>query len=85
MNMIFYVIDNYDFCQLDPFPWRIKNQGQLPPREIAPATPKLTLSQNLTLTGGQFSSGAVVCLPPTLKLTLTLIQIPILTGGQLSG
>ena len=37
-----------------------------------PLTPKLILSQALTLTGGQFSSGAIVWLAsPTLKLTLT--------------
>ena len=25
---VFYVVDNCDFCQLDPFPARIKNQEQ---------------------------------------------------------
>ena len=50
--------------------------GQLPPRNTAPPppTPKLTLSQTLTLTGGQFSLGAIVWLPPTLKLTI--VRIP---------
>ena len=52
--------------------------GQLPPRKITP-TPKLTLT--LTLTRGQFFSGAVVWLSPTLKLTLTLTETPALTGG----
>ena len=28
MNMVFDVMDNCDFCQLDPFPWQIKNQEQ---------------------------------------------------------
>ena len=54
-----------------------------PPRKIAPI-PKLNLTQTLTLTRGQFSSGAIVYLPPTLKLTLTLTQTPTLTGGIFS-
>ena len=59
------------------------------PEENYPPTPKLTLTQTLILTleGGrraQFSSGAIVWLPPILKLTLTLTQTPVLTGGQFS-
>ena len=53
--------------------------GQLPP------TPKLTLSQTLTLTGGQCFSSAIVWLPTppaTVKLTLTLTQTPTLAGGR---
>ena len=44
-----------------------------------------TLTQPLTLTGEQFSSGAIAWLPPTLKLTLTLTQTATLPGGQFSG
>ena len=58
--------------------------GQLLPNENFPAVPKLTLTKILTLTRGQFSSGAIVWLPPTLKLTLTLTKTPTLTGGQFS-
>ena len=50
--------------------------------ENCPPTPKLTLTQTLTLTRGQFYLGAIVWLSPTLKLTLTLTQTPTLTGGQ---
>ena len=38
---------------------------------------KLNLTQTLTLARGQFSSGALVWLPATLKLTLTLIIVEI--------
>ena len=53
-------------------------------------TSKLTLIQTLTLTGGQFSSGAMVWLPPTLtKLKLDLNPNPnlgaIFFEGRLSG
>ena len=41
--------------------------GQLPPTKIAPPTPKLTLTQPLTLTGGQCSSETIVWLPPSRK------------------
>ena len=51
-------------------------------RPPSPPTTRLTLSQTLTLTKGQFSSGAIAWLPPTLKRTLTLIQTPTLIGGQ---
>ena len=37
------------------------------PEENCPSTPKLTLSQTLTLTRGQFSSWAIVWLPPNPK------------------
>ena len=37
--------------------------GQLLPRKISPLTPKLTLSQALTLTSGQFFPGAIAWLP----------------------
>ena len=65
--------------------FRFSRKGQLPPRKIAtPTTPKLTLTQTLTLTRMQFFSGAIVWLvsPPTLKLTLTLTKTPTLTGRQ---
>ena len=32
--------------------------------------------------GGQFSSGAIVLLPPTLNLITTFTQTPALTGGN---
>ena len=54
--------------------------GQFPPRKIVPPAPKPTLTQ--TQTGCQFSSGAIVWLPPTLKLTLTSTQTLILTEGN---
>lgn len=55
-------------------------------RTIAPGenllpTQKLTLTSTLTLTKGRLSSGAIVWLPQTLKLTLTLTETPPLTGG----
>ena len=54
--------------------------GKLPP------TPKLTLSQTLTLTGEQCFSSAIVWLPPplppTVKLTLTLTQTTTLARGR---
>ena len=57
---------------------RFPRKGQLP----SPPIPKLTLTQTLTLTRVQFSSGAIIWLPPpTLKLTLTLTKTQTLTGG----
>ena len=62
--------------------------GQLPPRKTAPI-PK-TLTQPLTLTGGQFSSGAIVWLPPNRKINPNLDPNPnpnrgaIFFGRQLS-
>ena len=59
--------------------------GRLPP------SPKLTLRQTLALTGGQFSSGAIVWLPPNPKTNPDLDPKPIpkrraiFLGGQLSG
>ena len=41
-------------------------------------------TQTLTLTRRQFSSGAIVSLPPTLELTLTLTKTSTLTEGQFS-
>ena len=70
--------------------------GQLPPRKIAP-TPKLTLSQTLTLTGGQCFSCSFFWLPPppphNRKTNPNLDPNPnpsrgrgaIFIGGQLSG
>ena len=64
--------------------------GQLP-RGKLPPTPKLTLTQSLTLTRGQFSFGAIVWLPPNPKTNPNLDRNPnpnrgtILFGGQLSG
>ena len=52
------------------------------PDENCPPTPKLILTHTLTLNRGQFSSGAIVWLAPTLKLTLTLTETPTLTRGQ---
>ena len=54
------------------------------PEENCPPTAKLILIKPLNLTRGQFSSKAIVCLPPTLKLNLTLTQTPTLPGGQFS-
>ena len=59
----------------------IKDLGQFPPKKIAP-NPKTNPKPNLTLTRGQPFLGAIVWLPPTLKLTLTLTQTPNLTEGQ---
>ena len=42
------------------------------PKENCPPTAKLTLRQTLTLTGGQFSSGAVAWLSPHPKTNLDL-------------
>ena len=53
--------------------------GQMPPRKIAP-NPKTNPNPNPNP-----NWGAIVWLPPTLKLTLTLTQTPTLTGGQFSG
>ena len=64
--------------------------GQLPQGKLPP-TPKLTLSQTLTLTGGQFFSRAIVWLPPNPKTNPDLEPNPnpnqgaIFLGGQLSG
>ena len=43
---------------------------KLLPRKIAPPAPKLTLTQTLTLTRRQFSSGAIVSLPPPTNPSL---------------
>ena len=48
----------------------------MPQRKIAPPTPKLTLTQSLTLTGGQFSSGAIVWLHPNPKTNPNLDPNP---------
>ena len=59
--------------------------------ENCPPTPKLTLSQTLTLTEGQFSLGAIVWFPPNPKINPDLDPNPkpnrrlIFLGGQLSG
>ena len=49
--------------------------GKLLPRKIAP-NPKLTLTQTLTLSGGQFSSGAIVWLLPNPKTKPNLNSNP---------
>ena len=61
-----------------------QNSRTIAPEENCPPppNPKLTLNLTPTLTGGQFSSGAIVWLPPTLKLILTLAQTPTLTRGD---
>ena len=46
------------------------------PKENCPPTAKLTLRQTLTLTGGQFSSGAIVWLSPHPKTNLDLDPKP---------
>ena len=52
--------------------------GQLPQSKNCPPPPYTP--------GGQFFLGAIAWLPPTLKLTLTLSQTPILiTGGGVGG
>ena len=62
------------------------------PEEKCPPTPKLTLSQTLTLTRGQFFLGTIVWLPPNPKTTPDLHQNSnfnweggTFLGGQLSG
>ena len=51
------------------------------PEENLLPTQKLNLTSTLTLTKGRLSSGAIVWLPQTLKLTLALTETPPLTGG----
>ena len=60
--------------------------GQLPPRKVAP-TPKLTLTQTVTLTRGQFSSGGIIWLSlnPKTNHNLDPNPNPNRGGGQLSG
>ena len=41
-----------------------------------PPIPKLTLSQTLTLTGGQYSSGAISWLPSNPKIKPDLVPAP---------
>ena len=53
------------------------------PEENCPPTPKLTLTQSLTLTEGQCFSGEIVCLPPNPK-TKPNRKTPTLTEGQFS-
>ena len=55
--------------------------GQLHSRKTA-ANPKTNPKPNPNPTGGQFSSGVIVWLSPTLKLFLTLNQSPTLTGDN---
>ena len=61
------------------------------PVENCPSTAKLTLRQTITLTGGQFSSGAIVWLSPNPKTNPDPDPSPnpnrgaIFLGGQLSG
>ena len=38
----------------------LNGSRKIAPEENCPLTPKLTLTQPLTLTGGQFSSGAII-------------------------
>ena len=45
-------------------------------KENCPPTPKLTLGQTLTLTGDQFSLGAIVWLPPNPKTNPNLDPNP---------
>ena len=55
--------------------------GQLP-RGKLPPTPKLTLTQSLTPSWGNFPLVQLSGCSPTLKLTLILTQIPKLTRGN---
>ena len=61
------------------------------PEENCPPTPKLTLIQTITLTGGHFSSYETVWLPPNSKTNPNLDPSPnanrkaVFLGGQLSG
>ena len=54
---------------------------QLPTRKIAP-NPKTNPNPNPNPNRRQISSGAMVWLPPTLKLTIFLTQTPTLTGSN---
>ena len=71
----------------------LNGSRKIAPEKNCPLTPKLTLIQLLTLTGGQFSLGAIVCLPPNPKTNPNLEPNPnpslgaifIEGGGQLSG
>ena len=59
------------------------------PAENFPPTPKLTITETLSLTwggggGGNFLRGQLSGFPTTLKLTLTLTQTPTLSEGQYS-
>ena len=68
-----------------------KSSRTIAPEENCPPTPKLTLIQTLTLTGGHFSSYETVWLPPNPKTNPNLDPSPnanrraIFVGGQLSG
>ena len=61
------------------------------PRGKLSSTPKLTLSQTLTLTGGQFFSGAIIWLPVNPNINPHLDPNPnpnpgaIFLGEQFSG
>ena len=52
------------------------HRGKLPP------TTKLTLTQTLIPTGGNFPQEQLSCCSPALKLTLILTQTPTLTRGN---
>ena len=68
----------------------IQGSRTIAPKENCPPTPKLTLSQTLTLTEGQSSSVAIVWLSPNPKTNPHLDPNPnpnrgaIFLGGQLS-
>ena len=61
-----------------------KSSRTIAPEENCPPTPKLTLTQPLTLTGGQFSSGAIVWLSPNPKTNPNLDPSPNPKRGQFS-
>ena len=69
----------------------VEGQPDNCPRGKLPLTPKLTLSQTLTPTGGQFSSGPIVWLPLNHKTNPNLDPNPnpkreaIFRGGKLFG
>ena len=54
------------------------------PDENCPPTPKLTLTQTLTLTRGQFPLAAIVWLPPNPKINPNLDPNPNPNRGQFS-
>ena len=63
----------------------LKSSRAISPEEnCSPPTPKLTLTQTLTLTMGRFSSEAIVYLPPNPKTNPNLDQNPTINRGQFS-
>ena len=61
-----------------------KSSRTIAPEANCPPTPKLTLTQPLTLTGGQFSTVAIVWLSPNPKTNPNLDPSPNPKRGQFS-